>query len=453
MKSARIPCKFNLEQMEHPNLMKCRLKVAKTGKNWNGSKFSIESFKKAENTLKNIPILAYIKQIDDDKYDFDGHNIEMRTTETPNKLVTKFHYLERPIGIIPESNNIGYEEEDGETFICCDGYIWKSYANDGLDILMNADTKSVSMEIEIIDGFMDEEDDYYFDITDFIFQGVTVLGDDVPPAIDGASITKYSNFSAYKEMFSEMLFEINKLNKEGEDMDELNNEVVVEEVVDEVIEEVVEEAIEEPAEVVEDEVKDEPAEEIVEEAEDKVEDDIKTPEELLDNVEEVEDVEVVEEVEDVVEEEVKDDFSIFNDILETVPSSIEELHDVLKDMIGSFGKEVNDLKEKLNSQSAELSRLQEFEKEIKSEEMKADMESIIEKYSMNSDELADLKEKVLSDELTMEGFEKEVAFLYATSHLAVKSYSKDSKNNEVIIQRNNKNKSMSEYGDVEKYLK
>ena len=39
-----------------------------------------------------------------------------------------------------------------------------------------------------------------------------------------------------------------------------------------------------------------------------VEDDIKTPEELLDNVEEVEDVEVVEEVEDVVEEEVKDDF-------------------------------------------------------------------------------------------------------------------------------------------------
>ena len=262
MKSARIPCKFNLEQMEHPNLMKCRLKVAKTGKNWNGSKFSIESFKKAENTLKNIPILAYIKQIDDDKYDFDGHNIEMRTTETPNKIVTKFHYLERPIGIIPESNNIGYEEEDGETFICCDGYIWKSYANDGLDILMSSDTKSVSMEIEIIDGVLDEEDDYFFDITDFIFQGVTVLGDDVPPAIDGASITKYSNFSAYKEMFSEMLFEINKLNKEGEDMDELNNKVVVEEV-----EEVIEEVVEEVDEVVEDEVKDEPAEEVVEKTE------------------------------------------------------------------------------------------------------------------------------------------------------------------------------------------
>ena len=446
MKSAMIPCKFNLEQMEHPNLLKCRLKVAKTGKNWNGSKFSIESFKKAENTLKNIPILAYIKQTDEDKYDFDGHNIEMRTTETPNKIVTKFHYLERPIGIIPESNNIGYEEEDGETFICCDGYIWKSYANDGLDILMNSDTKSVSMEIEVIDGVLDEEDDYFFDITDFIFQGVTVLGDDVPPAIDGASITKYSNFSAYKEMFSEMLFEINKLNKEGEDMDELNNKVVVEEV-----EEVIEEVIEEVDEVIEDEVKDEPAKEVVEETEeDEVEDDIKTPEELL---EEVEDVEVVEKVEDVVEEEVKDDFSIFNDILETVPSSIEELHDALKDMIGSFGREVSDLKEKLDSQSAELSRLQEFEKEIKSEELKSDMEAIIEKYSMESESLVDLKEKVLANELTVEAFEKEVAFLYATSHLAIKSYSRESKNNEVIIQKNNKNKSMSEYGDVEKYLK
>ena len=441
MKSAMIPCKFNLEQMEHPNLLKCRLKVAKTGKNWNGSKFSIESFKKAENTLKNIPILAYIKQTDEDKYDFDGHNIEMRTTETPNKIVTKFHYLERPIGIIPESNNIGYEEEDGETFICCDGYIWKSYANDGLDILMNSDTKSVSMEIEVIDGVLDEEDDYYFDITDFIFQGVTVLGDDVPPAIDGASITKYSNFSAYKEMFSEMLNEINKLNKEGEDMEEVKDDVVEEVVEDKVEDEVVEEV-----EDVIEEKDDEPADDEV------VEEEVKDEEEI-EVVEEVEDVEVVEEVEDVVEEEVKDDFSIFNDILETVPSSIEELHDALKDMIGSFGREVSDLKEKLDSQSAELSRLQEYEKEIKSEELKSDMEAIIEKYSMESESLVDLKEKVLANELTVEAFEKEVAFLYATSHLAIKSYSRESKNNEVIIQKNNKNKSMSEYGDVEKYLK
>ena len=441
MKSAMIPCKFNLEQMEHPNLLKCRLKVAKTGKNWNGSKFSIESFKKAESTLKNIPILAYIKQTDEDKYDFDGHNIEMRTTETPNKIVTKFHYLERPIGIIPESNNIGYEEEDGETFICCDGYIWKSYANDGLDILMNSDTKSVSMEIEVIDGVLDEEDDYFFDITDFIFQGVTVLGDDVPPAIDGASITKYSNFSAYKEMFSEMLNEINKLNKEGEDMEEVKDDVVEEVVEDKVEDEVVEEV-----EDVIEEKDDEPADDEV------VEEEVKDEEEI-EVVEEVEDVEVVEEVEDVVEEEVKDDFSIFNDILETVPSSIEELHDALKDMIGSFGREVSDLKEKLDSQSAELSRLQEFEKEIKSEELKSDMEAIIEKYSMESESLVDLKEKVLANELTVEAFEKEVAFLYATSHLAIKSYSRESKNNEVIIQKNNKNKSMSEYGDVEKYLK
>ena len=81
------------------------------------------------------------------------------------------------------------------------------------------------------------------------------------------------------------------------------------------------------------------------------------------------------------------------------------------------------------------------------------MEAIIEKYSMNAESIEELKEKVLADELTIEGFEKEVAFLYATSHLAVKSYSKETKNNEVIIQKQNKVKSMSEYGDVEKYLK
>ena len=97
--------------------------------------------------------------------------------------------------------------------------------------------------------------------------------------------------------------------------------------------------------------------------------------------------------------------------------------------------------------------IKEFEKEIKSEELKSDMEAIIEKYSMESESLVDLKEKVLANELTVEAFEKEVAFLYATSHLAIKSYSRESKNNEVIIQKNNKNKSMSEYGDVEKYLK
>ena len=132
---------------------------------------------------------------------------------------------------------------------------------------------------------------------------------------------------------------------------------------------------------------------------------------------------------------------------------MDELHEAIKSMIGSFGKQVNDLKEKLDSQSAELSRLVEFEKQIKSEELKSDMEAIIEKYSMNAESIEELKEKVLADELTIEGFEKEVAFLYATSHLAVKSYSKETKNNEVIIQKQNKVKSMSEYGDVEKYLK
>ena len=49
--------------------------------------------------------------------------------------------------MIPETNNYFYEEINGETYLGCYGYIWKSYSNDAYDILLEDEEKEVSMEI------------------------------------------------------------------------------------------------------------------------------------------------------------------------------------------------------------------------------------------------------------------------------------------------------------------
>ena len=84
----------------------------------NYSSFSKETMEDAKETLKNIPILAYIKKDEYDNVDFDGHNIEAKLTENKDgDMEFKVHYLERPIGVIPETNDYHYEERDGKTYV------------------------------------------------------------------------------------------------------------------------------------------------------------------------------------------------------------------------------------------------------------------------------------------------------------------------------------------------
>ena len=195
--------------LENSNFHPVKILICHTGENLNGSVFSIDSFNKSINTLSNIPILAFVEKDDNGNKDFAGHEIDMDVfVDDDGKIKVREYYKEVPIGVIPETNNYFYEEIDGETYLGCYGYIWKSYSNDAYDILMEDEEKEVSMEIMIKECSYDNKN--RCNIDKFEFLGITCLGSAYPAAM-GRETTINMNFSANEEL--EFFQAVERLNK------------------------------------------------------------------------------------------------------------------------------------------------------------------------------------------------------------------------------------------------
>ena len=201
------------------SLIPVDIKVMHDGLNLNNSTFYEQAINDAKETLKNKPILGYIKKIDgSDSKDFAGHEVEMVLGDEGLKVI----YLERPIGTIPETNNYSIQEENGKKYVSCRGYLWKEYLNEGYEILKDNPEKSVSMEITADDYKIN--DDGTINITKYRYLGVTVLGESVSPAMEGANLSVVGQFSEkFTKEYYERMEQLNKNLKEFKN-EQLNEE-------------------------------------------------------------------------------------------------------------------------------------------------------------------------------------------------------------------------------------
>lgn len=389
MKFSKIPCSANAYSLEDDsNLMKVKITVMHDGINYNGSKFTLQDMKRAEESVKNIPILGYVlRDTDGNLDDFDGHNMETRIKDSDKGFEIETYYLEKPIGVVPESCNPRYEEIDGLNHLIVDGYIWKSYSNGSYKLIENSSFKGVSMEIEVLDGNWNELENVY-DITDYRYTGITVLGDMVEPAMgDTCRIQKYSACADYKDALADIYREIYSLERKEDNMEEVKEEVVVETQQEPEIEEVVE--------------SEETKEEVVEEEE------AVYTEEIVEEVETPEETEVVEEV-----KEESETLDVFAELLEEVPGTLKEVADMIT--------------EKFSMINEELKTLREFKSKIDLEELKGQVDEISNKYDLDVD-TTELKEKAIAKDITLEQFEKELKVLFAEKVLENGKFSKEVK--------------------------
>lgn len=386
MKFSKVPCSAKAYSLEDDsNLMKVKITVMHDGINYNGSKFTLQDMKRAEESVKNIPILGYVlRDTDGNLDDFDGHNMETRVKDSDKGFEIETYYLEKPIGVVPESCNPRYEEIDGLNHLIVDGYIWKSYSNGSYKLIENSSFKGVSMEIEVLDGHWNELENVY-DITDYRYTGITVLGDMVEPAMgDTCKIQKYSACVDYKEALADIYKEIYSLERKEDNMEEVKEEVVVEAQQEPEVEEVIEH--------------EETKEEVVESTE---------TEEVVEEVETTEEVEVIEEV-----KEESETLDVFAELLEEVPGTLKEVADMIT--------------EKFSIINEELRVLREFKSDIDLKELKVQVDEISGKYDLDVD-TTELKEKAITKDITLEQFEKELKVLFAEKILENGKFSKDVK--------------------------
>lgn len=187
----------------NPLFSTCKVRVLYTGKNRNMSIITKDAVEKALHTLKNIPIVGeYSEEIED--YKGHGGKIDLDSY--------KYVHTTKPYGVVPESATYEWEEVKGKDgaireYLTINGcYLWTGRYEEAYDVIENG--KGQSMEIEVVDGQWDEVEEAYR-IDNFIFSALCILGDNVEPAFEEASITAYSlDKDSFKQEFSTMLKEL-----------------------------------------------------------------------------------------------------------------------------------------------------------------------------------------------------------------------------------------------------
>lgn len=203
VRTVSLPTRFEKSEGQEPDsrFQKVKIYIAHTGENLNHSIFSHDVLESMIPTLANIPILGYVGVNDEKNEDFRGH--EKRLSIDDGKFKVSFET--QAYGFVPVDNNAHFETTGGKEWLVTDGYLWTRFVN-AMELFDESNgSKGQSMEISDADGYTDDRGRVVF--TNATFTGLCILGDDVPPAMTGSTISTVFSKEDFKSTFEEMLAE------------------------------------------------------------------------------------------------------------------------------------------------------------------------------------------------------------------------------------------------------
>lgn len=383
----------------NPLISRCEIKVLYLGANRNGSYIDREAALKMANTLPSCPIVGLYK---DDKEDFAGHGDSITIEDGEIKFESKT----KPYGFVAPDAKVWFQdwEEDDtiRTYMMTEGYLWTGQYEE-VKSALGGKGQSMELDAENLDGEWAKVDSSgvdFFIINDAIFTKLCILGDDVEPCFENASIQeKFSKgefISTIQEMAKQLKFALENGEEGGKCMPEANAQEVTDSSTatpetQENISGTENYAVLLSSETKSQTVRSKAAEtEVVEEA--PVE---PVKEENVEFDEEVEEVEP-EAVTEVVAENDAEEFST----TESIPASEE------RDPSSNTNGE-SPFSAQIEAMQAELDELREFKRNIDREKK---ME-IVDRYHMLSDEDKQPVIDKLDDYSNLE-IEKELAYIY-----------------------------------------
>ncbi len=387
---------LNLQPLDiNPLMSKCDIKVLYVGANRNHTFITEEVAAEIGKTLRGAPIVGYYR---DSKEDFTDHGEKIIIDDEG----IKFECQTVPYGFVSPDAKVwfqNFEDSDGmgnavvHKYLMTTGYLWtEQFPESSLPVKegrpqsmeLKEDSVKGQWETNLANG-MD-----FFIINDAIIQKICILGDDVEPCFEGASVTapdvstRFTLDDNFRHTLYSMMQDLkNALNGGGQQMDNLENtEVVVEE-----------EVATEFTEEVNDEVTEETAAEVSEDIED-----TSAPTDYVDKDEEEEDDEKEDSEEDPEDDKGEDD-----DDEEEKAKKYELLEE-----------EFNTLKEQYTALQSQYQELVNFKNEIDNQNKDA---LIAEFYMLSDEDKADVisnKEKYTLDEikakLSVICFDKKISF-------------------------------------------
>ena len=207
---------INLQPLDiNPLMSSCEIKVLYIGQNRNRSFITKEVASEMAKTLRGAPIVGYYKT---DKEDFADHGDKIIIDDEG----IKFECMTKPYGFVAPDAKVWFQkfedkDEFGNTYVreylMTTGYLWTGQFEE-CKSAVDGEGKPQSMELDedSLEGnwsYNEKENMEFFIINDAIFSKLCILGDDVEPCFEGASVTapKVSNaFTKVDDSFRQTLF-------------------------------------------------------------------------------------------------------------------------------------------------------------------------------------------------------------------------------------------------------
>jgi hypothetical protein len=203
-KHSSLPVTFsitNTVETKDTRFLNVTIDVLHTGLNYNGSIFSKEVVDANIDSIKNTPILGYIKMEDGtgNPDDFQAHEYNLVINDETGQY--QYVYAGHSFGVIPgDSCNprwVTKVSSDGQTrdYLEVDGLLWTKF-DKAIDIFKRDKVKGQSMELDPDSMEGVENKDGTFTFTNFKFDGCCILSTtdaSIQPAMIDSNVT--ANFS------------------------------------------------------------------------------------------------------------------------------------------------------------------------------------------------------------------------------------------------------------------
>ena len=278
----------------NPLVSKCEIKVLYVGENRNRSFISKEVAIEMAQTLPGCPIVGYYIE---NKEDFGDHGEQIIIDGEG----VKFKKLTKPYGFVAPDSKIWFQEfqdtdEFGNTtireYLMTEGYLWTGQYEECQRVIDNGNPQSMELDEKTLKGHWSTNTNKgveFFIINDAMFSKLCILGEDVEPCFEGASVTapdvssKFSKDDSFIPSLFSMIEQLKTTLQEGgyimdgQTTQAVEETVVTEEVKDtefQVIEGATEEAAKVEETVVEEnfsEIKDNVIETVMDENQDTIE--------------------------------------------------------------------------------------------------------------------------------------------------------------------------------------
>ena len=214
----------------NPLVSNCQIKVLYVGENRNRSYISKEVAEDMAKSLRGTPIVGYYIE---DKEDFGDHGEQL----VIDGEGFHFNTLTKPYGFVAPDAKVWFQDfEDMDergiktvrTYLVTDGYLWTGQFEECRSLLTNAKSQSMELDSETLNGeWSNAVNNNYelFIINDAIFSKLCILGDDVEPCFEGASVApKTYNLDFQKTLFS-MVKDLQEIKSEGR-ANSMNTEII-----------------------------------------------------------------------------------------------------------------------------------------------------------------------------------------------------------------------------------